>query len=254
MITFNKIIGFGILSVLLHHGSFAQSDTTKFTQKKNELGINVGPIVVSMFGSAPYSQPFGITYKRVLGKWAMRTNLSFLPTGGQGFSSETNKTKLNDSTLVWTTVNRNKQTVTGRIGAEYRHQFQNGWSLITGVDLQAQQSVYKRTITEAEFAIDSIGNAGGVETFYHTTFRSQRNTIQEKNLQKQVGLGFTLGALVPLTKNWLIAAQFRADLYAGTSHRTTTNLLTGKSVNNHFTSIDFNVGPAFSELSLYYRF
>ncbi len=250
----NIILTTSFFFVLTTQQIYGQTDSTTLTNKKNEIGLNVGPVILAMLGSPPYSQPFGLTYKRVFNKWAFRTNLTFKPISNDAYSSITEKTKVNDSTLIWITYNRRNWSLTGRIGIEYRHKFKRGWYFVTGVDIHGQHSVNNRAITEANFKIDSIGNSGSAEQFYHTTFKEQKNLFEEKVTIKQVGLGLTIGTIIPLSKHWLILAQFRADGSVGPSNRKTTDFVTGKTVNSSSTSFDFNTGAAFSELSIFYRF
>ncbi len=240
--------------VLLSIQTYGQKDSTVLRNRKNEIGLNVGPIVLVMLGATPYSQPLGLTYKRLFNKWAFRTNFTFKPIDNTAFSSITENTKINDTTLVWRTTNRNTKSFIGRIGIEYRHKFKRGWYFVAGLDIQGQHSVYNRAITQATFKIDSVGNSGTAEQFYHTTLQDHKNILEEKTIVKQIGIGLTLGTIVPLSKRWLILAQFRADGFVGPSNTKTTDFLTGKSVNNTSTTFDFNTGAAVSELSLFYRF
>lgn len=242
---------FFVLTIQQIHG---QTDSTISINKKNEIGLNVGPVILVLLGSPPYSQPLGLTYKRVLGKWAFRTNLTFKPSANDPYNSVTEKTKVNDSTLIWSTTNRRNWSLAGRIGVEYRYKFKRGWYLVTGIDIHGQQSVNNRAITAASYKIDSIGNSGTAEQFYHTTFKEQNNLLEEKVITKQVGLGLTVGTIIPLSKHWLILAQIRADGSVGPSNRKTTDFVTGKTTSSSSTSFDFNTGAAFSELSLFYRF
>ncbi len=250
----NIILPTSFFFVLATVQMYGQADSTKLRSKKNEIGINVGPIVLLMLGATPYSQPPGLTYKRVFNKLAFRTNFTFKPSGNDLFKSTTDRTKVNDTTLIWTTTNRKNRSFVGRIGVEYRHKLKIGWYLVTGIDILGQYSIYNRQILQATFKIDSIGGSGTAEPTYHTTYKEGKKLLEEKVITKQVGIGLTIGTLIPLGKRWLVLAQFRADGYVGPANSKTIDFVTGKSVNSSSTSFDFNAGVALSELSLFYRF
>jgi hypothetical protein len=248
------ILTTSVLVVLATQQFYGQTDSTTSLNKKNEFGLTVGPVVLIMLGSPPNSQPLGLTYKRVLSKWAFRTNLTFKPSSNDAYSSITERTKVNDSTLIWNTASKRNWSLAGRIGVEYRYKFKRGWYLVTGIDIHRKHSVNNRAITEAYYKIDSIGNSGSAEQFYHTKYKEQKNLLEEKVITKQVGLGLTVGAIIPLNKKWLILTQFSADGSVGKSNRKTTDFVKGKTTSSSSTSFDFNTSAAFSELSLFYRF
>lgn len=250
----NIILTTSVFFVFTTQQIYGQTDSTTSLNKKNEIGLNIGPVVLVMLGSSPYSQPLGLTYKRVFSKWAFRTNFTFKPSSNDAYSSITEKTKVNDSTLIWNTTSRRNWSLVGRVGVEYRYKFKRGWYFVTGIDLQAQHSVNSKAITVANYRIDSIGNSGSAEQFYHTTYKEQKNLLEEKVITKQVGVGLTVGTIIPLSKHWLILAQFRADGGVGPSNRKTTDFVKGKTISSSSTSFDFNTSAAFSELSLFYRF
>src|SRR5690554_5010273 len=54
--------------------SFGQDQELKI--RKNEIGLNVSPVWLLTHGNANYPNPFGLTYKRVYNKWALRANIT----------------------------------------------------------------------------------------------------------------------------------------------------------------------------------
>ena len=233
--------------------SRAQNDSTAFAGKKNEFGVNIGPVLLVMMGATPYSQPLGITYKRRFNQWAVRANFAFTPNVDPYYNSNTEKTKVNDTTLQWRTTTRSTKRFTSRIGIEYRYPMRWGWMLLTGVDVQHQLAIDKRTISLATFKIDSIAKAGTADQYFATTLRSQKNLLEETRTANQVGLGFTVGTLIPLNKKWFVLTQFRADGLAGPTVIKTTDLLTGTTTSKTYTTFDFNAWAMISEVTLFYR-
>jgi hypothetical protein len=236
------------------HLTQAQNDSTLTQGKKNEFGVNIGPAILVMMGASPYSQPLSLTYKRRFNKWAVRANFAYMPYLNPFYNSTTDKTKINDTTLQWRTTNLTSKRFSSRLGVEYRRPMRWGWTLVTGVDIQQQQLIDKRIVSLATFKIDSIGKVGTADEFYALTLRSQKNTFEEIRTANQVGLGFTLGALIPINKKWLVMTQFRADGVMGPTVIKSTDLLTGATTRKTMNTFDFNTGALFSEVSLFYRF
>jgi len=245
---------FSIIFVLTTNQLHGQSDSTATKNKKNEIGLSVRPIILVTLGGTPYAQPIGLTYKRVFNKWAFRTNFTFKPYDNSFFFNNTEQIQTNDTTYhIRTTTNRSRSYI-GRIGIEYRHKFKKGWYFVSGVDIQGQYTDASRHITEATYKIDSIGSLGTAEQFNYSTFKNHKNLLDEKTITKQIGLGLTIGAMVPVGKRWWVLAQFRADSFMGPSTTTTTDHVTGKTTSSSQTTFDFETGAAISEVSLFYRF
>lgn len=166
----------------------AQVDSIKVANKRNEVGLNIGPVILVMLGGTPYSQPIGITHKKIFKKWGFRSNFTFKPIANSIYESYSEKIQTNDTTLFMRTTNRNNKSYIGRIGVEYRHRFKCGWHFVGGIDLQAQHSVDNTNITEAVFRIDSISNYGTAQQSYNTAFKEQNSLYDEKIISKHVGL------------------------------------------------------------------
>jgi len=232
----------------------AQSDSAHASFKKNEIGINIGPVALVMLGAEPYTQAHGLTYKRVFGKWALRSNFTFLPPFN--FMAETyrERTPLNDSTYTLkTTYNRNR-SYTGRIGLEYRNTFKNGWAFVIGGDVQGRYTTDNRYITNNVFKIDSIKGRGTADQILFATNKEQSKLLEEKTTKTLFGASLTVGLIVPFSKHWCAQAHYRVDALVGPQKKTTSDFVAGKTSQSRNSVFDFSSGAAISELSLYYRF
>ncbi len=243
-----------ILIVFSTNKLYSQKDSTILKNKKNEIGLNIGPILLVTLGSSPYSQPINITYKRVFNRWAFRTNVSLKPAYANEYPNFLERIKINDSTLLQTNNSIKDWSFAGRIGIEYRYQFKRGWSFVTGLDIVGLNYVYSRIITQDKYKIDTVSNSGTALQFYNLTPINQKRTYEEKITNLQFGLGLTLGTMIPLGKNWLILGQLRLEGTAGSQNTKSTDFLTNKSFNNKSSVFNFNTGATFTELSLFYKF
>ena len=106
-----------------------------------------------------------------------------------------------------------------------------------------EKTVKKLTVTKT-----------AADQYFATTLRSQKNLLEETRTANQVGLGFTVGTLIPLNKKWFVLTQFRADGLAGPTVIKTTDLLTGTTTSKTYTTFDFNAWAMISEVTLFYRF
>ncbi len=233
--------------------SYAQSDTTEKV-RKNELGLSVGPILLVTLGSTPYAQPIGITYKRVLGKWALRSNFTLRPweDSWPGFENETKQ--ISDSMQVRRNTNRDNISYIGRVGYEYRYLSKRGWYIVGGIDLQAQQTIGGKKIQQALYKIDSVSNAGTAEPQFHTTFINSEVLLTESWTTTQLGLGLSMGVMIPAGKRWWISALCRADTFFGPTRRVISDYVEGSVQKYNTSTFDFTSGPALTEISIYFRF
>lgn len=242
-----------IMLFLASNNIWGQTDSTRTSNKKNEIGLNIGPIILVTLGGTPYPQPIGLTYKRVFNKWAFRANFTFKPYNNSWLYNTNEQTQINDTNYIRTNTRRSRSYI-GRIGIEYRHKFKKGWYLVGGIDFHAQYTNSNRQINEQVYKIDSVGNYGTAEQFNHTTLKYHKNLLEEKAITKQMGIGISAGLMIPAGKRWWVIAQFRADSFFGTTTRATTDNITGKTYGGSTTTFDFDTGPAISEVSLFYRF
>lgn len=249
-----SMVALATCSTLLAGNLFSQSDTLPARCKKNEIGVNIGPLVLVALGAEPYAQAFGITYKRVYGKWALRTNLSFVPPLNLITENYTERKLFNDSIYSHqTTFNRNRN-YTGRLGLEYRNTFKNGWSFVIGGDLLGHYAVNNRYILNSVFKVDSIKGAGTANPTIFASQKEQKKLLDEDITRTQMGIGLTVGLIVPFNKHWCAQAQYRIDAMAGPQKKTTNDFVAGKTTRSNNTVFDFSSGAAVSELSLFYRF
>jgi hypothetical protein len=231
----------------------AQTDKNS-TDKKNEIGVNLGPIVASALGSMPYNQPFGITYKRVVNKWAFRANLSYSGYRSHNYGLQSREIFHTDSTYDVRTTDWSGNAFTGRIGVEYRHRFEKGFYLVGGLDAVGIFSKYNMEVLELNYSHDSADVVGASKDTYIRTFLGSSILSQEERISKQLGIGASLGLIVPISKRWWLLGQCRFDSYFGSIEVISSDKVSGAITQSKSRSFDFRGGPLLSELSLFYRF
>ena len=231
---------------------FGQSDTIKKNDsipkiRKNEIGIGLSPILNALIGVNLHHPNFNLTYKRINGKWAFRSNLTFGERNYGANDFEKHR-------------NHNGNYSTGRIGCEYRGKSKRfRWYYVTGIDLQFSNEKSFYSITEDTLKIISIQNAGTAKQSYKT---SRLNTNQappnylldERTLLNQYGLGITFGVNIPVKKCWWVLLQSRANFYylTGITKSKDNVAMTNETRNNSVYS--FDTDQILSEISLFYRF
>lgn len=233
--------------------AIAQADSSKVRLKKNEIGLNVGPLILLSLGGSPYAQPPGITYKRVQGKVAVRLNYTIKPDNEQGYGDNSTTSAMTDSTITLNIMSRSTNKRIGRAGAEYRHQLKGGWFLVGGLDASGQYTRTLNQINQMTLRIDYISNPGTADQSYHTSFKETKSLLYQAVIAKQVGAGLSIAAMIPLKKRWLLAAQMRADAFFGRSTITTTDHVAGTTTTTTRRNNSIDWGPAVSELSVFYR-
>lgn len=248
-----KIILIGLIILAVSLGRAQNKDST-ICLRKNEIGIGIGPLMLISLGSQPSSQPIGISYKRVVNKWVLKTSFAYSRNSNSPFGFNSHEEFHNDSTISIRTTNYYRNTFSGRIGAEYRYAFKNGITIFGGTDLIAQYSNGTKNINEALFRIDSLVGTGTAQQHYEKTFLDVKAILIQRETSPQFGLGINLGVLFPLKQRWWLAFSYRADAVFGNVTVKRNDLLQQKTETNNFSRFDFNSGPLLSELALFYRF
>ena len=137
-----------IVAMLLCVYSFTlfSQDTTKTVKHKrkvyNEVGINATLLLRQVFGSSSSSVtplPYNLTYKLIVGKWAVRTGfgISINNTTSEGYTSNQNsfyQTPPDQYVPSYT----NSKDYYFRLGAEYRFHIGRKLLVYTGIDIAGQ--------------------------------------------------------------------------------------------------------------------
>jgi hypothetical protein len=228
------------------------ADSVKTTTKRNEIGLNIGPMLLVALGAAPYSQPLlGITYKRVIGKWAFRTNFTMRiyddPPAGEQIVTV-------DSLYRVRTNSMKHAYYTVRAGMEYRIQLKTRCWLVAGVDLQGRLLQTSRRIYQTNYAITSIINPGTADVHYQTGSGSTSTLAEEDSREQLAGLGLTAGLMIPVGKRIWILGQCRFDSFYGPGQRTFKDNVAGTTNKYKYNSFYFDVEGALAEVYLFFRF
>jgi len=230
----------------------ASTDSVKTTTKRNEIGLNIGPMLLVALGAAPYSQPLlGITYKRVYGKWAFRTNFTMRVYDDP---SSADQVVTVDSMYRVRTNSMKHAYYTLRAGMEYRIQLKTRCWLVAGVDLQAQLLQTRRRIYQTNYPINAIINPGTADVHYQTGSGTTSTLAEEDSREQVAGLGLTAGLMIPIGKRFWILGQCRFDSFYGPGQRTFKDNVTGTTKKYNYNSFYFDVEGALAEVYLFYRF
>jgi hypothetical protein len=230
------------------------ADTAAAQGYKNEIGFNAGPLLLIFLGSTPDWQPAGISYKRVINRWAFRTNISVTTFQPNRYYYRNEKVYITD-TLHTVMTEYNKNTIyAGRVGMEYRLPLRRNCYLVLGADLQGRVKNDSRIIDQSLLRVDSIKERYSAEPRYYTTRTFTQRALDERTISKQVGIGFSLGLLVPLGDRWWLSTQCRADSFFGPSEYTVKDYIAATKKSSTSQNFDLDVGSPLTDISLFFRF
>jgi hypothetical protein len=240
--------------VLLTSKVHAQTDTIVRGERKNEVGLAIGPMALIMLGGQPYPQPIGIGYKRVYGAWAIRFSAGMVSDNNSFMLANYTEKQVIDSIETWRNEYRTSRSYFGRLGMERRWNLKGNCKFVIGADLQARHVETIRVYDQMSSKIDSVWYGQTAQPYSYTSGSTQARLLDEKTIGKQLGLGLSFGFLVPLGKRWWLSTQYRGDFFIGPQKTRIKDHVEGSDKTYTSMVSDLNIGPIISELALYYRF
>ncbi|MEO8761320.1 MAG: outer membrane beta-barrel protein [Bacteroidia bacterium] len=138
-----------IMALFLFACSLAVSaqDSTKTTKHKrkiyNEIGVNATSLLKQAFGSSSSiaTQPYNLTYKLIVGKWAARVGLGITINNSNTINTSYNQNSYTPYPPDQILPNYNKTTsYYFRGGAEYRVRISRKLLVYGGIDIVGQSS------------------------------------------------------------------------------------------------------------------
>jgi hypothetical protein len=235
---------------------YSQKDsvTTSAKIRKNEIGLDIGSVLLFSLGSSEFTQPIGISYKRVVNDWVFRTSVSTRAKYNQAPLFNHDQVFYNDSIYYVRSGLGKTNYYVARVGAEYRYKFKRNFMFVTGCDFQTQMLKGRTQWVEYAHRIDSVANAGTGQEYNYTTLVGTRTVMEENSKGYQFGLGVSTGLLFPIGKKWSVLAQARVSAVVGPLTKTVTDNIIQTTTKNRSVFYDFETGPALAEISVFYRF
>ncbi len=250
-----KLISLIVLFCSISATSYSQTDSIMKRSKPNEIGLNVGPVLLIAMGSDPYPQPIGITYKSLINKFAYKIVYNYHSNGSSPYAYEKETNYLLSDSLKFDIVKQSiKLKHDFRIGAEYRLAFKNRMALFFGLDLVMAYSEMRMTTNKSIFKIDSISLISNLEPNYYLS--SVENRIQSRGVDYifNSGLGINIGMIIPVSKRFQFSFSHRSDLVLSSIYTVNKDYQSKQSDKFRYNRFDFDFGTPISEIGFYYRF
>jgi hypothetical protein len=250
-----SVIHLAILLSGLATKVFSQKDSLPSIGKTNEIGINIGSVLLIALGGDPYSQPLGLTYKKTNRRLAYKFSYNYYSNGTSPYATQKETEYLIMDSIKYDITKQSKNRKHDfRVGAEYRLMFKNKLTMFLGADLLIGYAEMSSITNRTAFKIDSINVSHNSESNYYLSYLD--NKIKNKNVDYMLntGLAFNVGLIVPLTKRFQIACSHRTDLILSNINRVNKDYQTNQSNKFKYYRFDFDYGIPITEIALYYRF
>ena len=235
--------------------SYSQADSTIKRSKPNEIGINVGPILLIAMGSDPYSQPIGLTYKSLANKLAYKLSYNYHSNGSSPYSMQRETQYVFGDSIKYEVAKQFKNRRHDfRFGAEYRLAFKNKINLFFGADVIVAYAENSSITNKSSFKIDSISSIVGSEPNYYLTYIENKLYRKDINYMFNTGLGLNIGVIVPISKRFQFSISQHTSMVLSSVNRINKDYQTNQSDKQRYNSFDFDFGLPITEIGLYYRF
>jgi hypothetical protein len=238
------------LALVLHSSSQAQSDSLS---KKNEIGLNVNTLAAVFIGSSPENVPLGLTYKRVNGAYAWRAQAVFFPPSPTGFYPEERLLFSDSLTEISEVRSGSRQSLALRLGYEYRRKVRFGWLMNFGADLVYTYGSGYEDLSQFTYRVDSITGTNPLNRVVFRNLSSTATQYRESFYYNSMGMGLSIGLLIPLQKRLMLGIQARGDFQIQQRSSFVENHVTGTNEKFRSTQFDFSMGGPLTEISVYYR-
>lgn len=250
-----KLISVIVVFCSISAATYSQTDSVIKRSKPNEIGLNLGPVLLVAMGSDPYSQPIGITYKRVNNSIAYKFGYNFYSNGSNphAFERETSYV-LRDSIKYDTNRHSKNRKHDFRIGAEYRLTFKNRMALFFGLDLVMAYAEMSTITNKSSFKIDSISSIVSSEPNYYLTYIENKLYRKDIYYMFNTGLGLNVGMIVPISKRFQLSISQHTSMVLSSVNRVNKDYQTNRSDKHRYNSFDFDLGTPITEIGFYYRF
>jgi len=237
----NLISVFLIFFVFEMRGQDSSSTKQVLKIRKNEIGINVLPVLVELTGAMPdHKDLINITYRRLIkNKHALRiTSGVYTPEYERPDYIAAVISKSNSVAVIQNNKVGGINLQAG-IGYEYiigRRRLKH----VVGLDLTYN---YQKQIISTDYSLvkDSIGP----NNFHQSTSSSiDTGKVVKNNYYNKIGANLFYSLRYPLSKKWLMTASV---ILSWQTYRT-------QDLSQNVRIYDFNVNGLVSEVSLFYRF
>ena len=240
-----------LIAAVITCSAFASGDSTKV--RKNEIGLNVAPVLTVLMGGSLYTTRYGMTYKKMYNeKRNFRFGISYDETFDNSSMPQPYLSEYeNDTTRV---------DYYGYFKSNYKWRFAVGYECVWGKKKLKQFAGadiiggFYRTYSnsyENVMHVDTIlppaTNAGTYETLIEV-----RDVATHNSTTKFIGLSPFYGIKYPLGNRWEVSAQIGYDMSFGISKGTST--FNGQQTNATVYTFDLNTPGLINDVSLIYRF
>jgi hypothetical protein len=235
----------------------AATQAQSISNHKHEIGMNLGPVAITLMGGFPGAQPLGLYYKHLTEKGAYRLQL-MAATQHPGVSSRFMQYREDFSApdsslkmLYGSEVGRNLMLWAGR---EYRVPKGSGWTFTYGFDLGLIFSYNAENFSEWQYEGAYLKDGGSWPRDYHL---GNLKSTQSVALRETMGLGMgaqaTVGLMKELSPRLYLHLQSGISVFALQHNKTNTDYRTGQQSFANHNEIRFSRGPLLHEIGLYYR-
>jgi hypothetical protein len=218
--------------------------TTAAIFKKNEIGVNVSPILVGLLNNSliPQENRLSVSYKRILNK---KSALRFALGVDNNGNLESSQSKLNDTTF-YKHYNFSSTSPFIRLGYErYFGKHKIKW--FYGADIVVGKYKSSYSYTNSKSWSDNSSNK---------TFNETSSTIEINNENNYLlGISPFIGTKYPLSKRFSISAQLGFDTNFQSGYFTQNATNTSSSKKTKSSIVNMNSSPGIiNDFSIIYKF
>jgi len=223
---------------------------------KHEVGMHISGLlksVVSGVYQRSLEQPWGLTYKRVNGKWATRFEFTHQLNRAPEEQLAGSLILPNGNYETRSTYGHTRQNIF-RLGREYRVPLKYNIQLVLGADIQARNFLMVNSLHSTVSEIDTILYIGTtVQDIKYANINTTRINFSEI-VGWQFGIGVSCGVMVPLGKRFILSGSVRLDSFYGMLSDSNYDYLSDSFERNKNGHLNLNTIRPLSDLSLFYRF
>lgn len=250
-----KLISVIVVFCSISAATYSQTDSVIKRSKPNEIGLNLGPVLLVAMGSDPYSQPIGITYKRLRNKLAYKLAYNYHSNASSPYSMQRETQYVFGDSVIYDVAKQYKNRRHDfRLGAEYRLVFKNKINLFLGADLIVAYAENSSVTNKSSFKIDSISSIVGSEPNYYLTYIENKLYRKDIYYMFNTGLGLNVGMIVPISKRFQLSISQHTSMVLRSVNRVNKDYQTNRSDKHRYNSFDFDFGLPITEIGFYYRF